>query len=114
MNCEKHPEVELLPDNTGNVSCYKCFTEGWLKDCRQIPIEESNYIINGVLYEGVIFKSKTTIYYGVEDGSVCNRDNCPGIIELEPVHDCSCHICPPCRNCEDRRMHCPECGWSDE
>ena len=56
---------------------------------------------------------------GIEEGDICNRCNlagkgCPGVIELEPVKDCSCHICPPCAQCLALRMFCPICYWEEK
>ncbi|AZC30095.1 hypothetical protein C4K38_2135 [Pseudomonas chlororaphis subsp. piscium] len=49
--------------------------------------------------------------FGYCEGDTCARDGCEGIIELEPVKDCSCHISAPCWNHENTDMHCPDCGW---
>lgn len=32
---------------------------------------------------------------GCDEGDVCNRDGCQGVMFLPPVRDCSCHINPP-------------------
>lgn len=47
---------------------------------------------------------------GTEEGDVCNRDGCEGIMWLPPVTDCSCHISPPCAQCERNAIVCNECG----
>jgi hypothetical protein len=45
----------------------------------------------------------------------CNRNGCDGVIELEPVVDCACHLYPPCNACVEQVARCPECDWrSDE
>lgn len=49
--------------------------------------------------------------FGYCEGDTCGRDGCTGVIELEPVKDCSCHISPPCWNHENADMYCHECGW---
>lgn len=49
--------------------------------------------------------------YGYEEGDICNRDCCEGVIEIEAVENCSCHISPPCWAHENADMWCPECGW---
>lgn len=49
--------------------------------------------------------------HGIEEGEVCNRDGCKGVIELEEHKGCSCHISPPCSACVDRDVFCPMCGW---
>jgi hypothetical protein len=51
---------------------------------------------------------------GTEEGNVCNRDGCKGVITYEPVNDCYCHISPPCLNCIDNKPRCPECGWEED
>lgn len=48
---------------------------------------------------------------GDEEGEVCNRDGCPGVLEFEKPENCSCHISPPCSSCTDVRLRCPECFW---
>ena len=48
---------------------------------------------------------------GFEEGEVCGRDGCEGVIQLEEHKGCSCHISPPCNNCVDRDVFCPQCGW---
>lgn len=50
--------------------------------------------------------------HGYEEGDICNRDGCQGIIEQESAdRSCYCHISPPCSVCVDDRHFCPECGW---
>lgn len=55
--------------------------------------------------------------FGKEEGTVCGRpgvdgeEPCPGIIEVEPIVNCICHINPPCPACVDVKLQCPECGW---
>jgi hypothetical protein len=52
---------------------------------------------------------------GWAPGEPCNRDNCEGVIELDPVVDCSCHLSPPCWAHENQAAVCPVCDWrSDE
>ncbi|WP_105446887.1 hypothetical protein [Pseudomonas paraeruginosa] len=48
---------------------------------------------------------------GYEEGSICNRGGCEGVIELERVENCSCHISPPCAAHTSADMCCPDCGW---
>jgi len=49
---------------------------------------------------------------GWEEGEVCNRDNCKGVIKRSEVENCDCHINPPCANCTDPSLqYCPECDW---
>ena len=49
--------------------------------------------------------------YGYEEGDVCRRDGCEGVIEIHPSENCSCHIAPPCSACTEHREHCPKCGY---
>jgi hypothetical protein len=49
--------------------------------------------------------------FGYGEGDKCLRDGCDGVIEIEPVSDCSCHISAPCWRHENADMHCPDCGW---
>lgn len=48
---------------------------------------------------------------GYEDGDICCRDGCDGIIAVAPVENCSCHIHPPCGPCTDAREYCHLCDW---
>lgn len=50
---------------------------------------------------------------GFEEGAICRRDGCQGVIEIEPVENCSCHISPPCSACTAPRAFCPECDWHE-
>lgn len=46
---------------------------------------------------------------GYEEGAICWRDQCPGIMIEEPEY-CSCHLGhAPCGGCM-YPIHCPECG----
>jgi len=48
---------------------------------------------------------------GHEEGDVCGRDGCEGVIEFTKSENCSCHISPPCHSCTSVKLHCPDCGW---
>jgi hypothetical protein len=50
---------------------------------------------------------------GYEEGSVCGRNGCKGVIELHPEEGCSCHINPPCSACTTPRAYCEECEWEE-
>lgn len=50
---------------------------------------------------------------GVEEGSVCGRNECKGIIAVHPVVNCSCHLNPPCSACTSPRNYCPVCDWEE-
>lgn len=53
--------------------------------------------------------------HGYEEGELCNRGGCCGIIErIEKDGCCSCHINPPCGYCTDPDTYCPECNWEYE
>lgn len=52
--------------------------------------------------------------HGIEEGDVCGRDGCLGVLEIEQPDNCSCHINPPCEACTNVKLVCPECGWKDE
>lgn len=51
---------------------------------------------------------------GSEEGSVCGRNGCEGVIAYQKSENCSCHISPPCSSCMSVRLHCPECDWEAE
>ena len=41
------------------------------------------------------------------EGDKC--PHCGGLIEFEPVENCSCHINPPCGACTSARLTCTNC-----
>lgn len=49
--------------------------------------------------------------FGQEEGAVCWRNGCQGIIAVVASENCSCHIAPPCGSCTTPREHCPVCDW---
>jgi hypothetical protein len=49
--------------------------------------------------------------FGDEEGAVCWRNGCQGVIALADVEGCSCHISPPCGPCTTPREFCPVCEW---
>lgn len=49
--------------------------------------------------------------FGDEEGAVCWRNGCQGVIVVRPVENCSCHIAPPCSQCTAPREVCPVCDW---
>ena len=48
---------------------------------------------------------------GFEEGDICRRSGCVGVIAEREVENCSCHISPPCGSCTEPREYCPECDW---
>lgn len=51
---------------------------------------------------------------GHEEGGVCGRDGCEGVIAFQKSENCSCHISPPCHSCTSVKLHCPNCDWEAE
>lgn len=50
---------------------------------------------------------------GFEEGDSCNRNGCDGIIVVDDVEGCTCHLFPPCSSCTDpSRIHCNTCNWN--
>ncbi|NWC11755.1 hypothetical protein HX776_23495 [Pseudomonas agarici] len=49
--------------------------------------------------------------FGYCEGDACARDGCAGVIELEQVKDCSCHLNAPCWRHQEADMCCTKCGW---
>lgn len=64
-------------------------------------------------FDGRFVDVSADVTPGVSDGDVCNRDGCEGILEYPPVKDCYCHLSPPCHNCTENPLTCPECGWDE-
>lgn len=50
---------------------------------------------------------------GTEEGDICGRYGCDGILEYSEVIRCTCFISPPCSNCVDNPLICPVCDWSE-
>jgi hypothetical protein len=55
-----------------------------------------------------------TTEIGTWEGDTCGRNGCKGIIALEPVESCSCHISPPCGACESQVAYCPVCNFRSD
>jgi hypothetical protein len=51
--------------------------------------------------------------YGFEDGAICGRDGCAGVIGSHDVENCSCHLGAPCGQCTSPKGFCPECDWEE-
>ncbi|MFY3577131.1 hypothetical protein ACOTI8_31005 [Achromobacter xylosoxidans] len=49
--------------------------------------------------------------HGCEEGDICGRQGCQGVIEFQKPENCSCHLGAPCYSCMSVQLHCPECGW---
>lgn len=52
--------------------------------------------------------------HGTEEGEVCLRDGCDGVLAYPKVVDCSCHLSPPCFACTENPLSCPACGWGED
>lgn len=52
--------------------------------------------------------------FGNEEGEMCWRNGCQGVISIIDIEGCSCHINPPCGACTSPREYCPVCGWLAE
>lgn len=54
---------------------------------------------------------------GIEEGELCNRDSCMGLIKDagKEGDGCSCHNgFPPCSYCTQQNQYCDVCGWEAE
>ena len=51
---------------------------------------------------------------GTEEGNVCGRDGCDGILVMTREGECRCHISPPCSSCVNMKPACPKCHWVQE
>jgi hypothetical protein len=53
---------------------------------------------------------------GEEEGAVCRRDGCTGVIELKNTSGeaCQCWRSAPCWPCMSTVPACPACGWESE
>lgn len=50
---------------------------------------------------------------GYTEDETCNRNGCVGVIKLNYVGSCSCHINPPCSHCTDATAYCEVCDWDE-
>lgn len=50
---------------------------------------------------------------GTEENSMCNRNGCNGKMQTQPIHNCSCHINPPCGACTDAKLSCSKCYFTN-
>ena len=48
------------------------------------------------------------------EGSKCENPGCDGTMEFAAPENCSCHISPPCRQCEEIELVCDVCGYTEE
>jgi hypothetical protein len=48
------------------------------------------------------------------EGSRCENPGCAGTMEFAVPKNCSCHISPPCRQCEELEPICNVCGYTEE
>jgi len=84
-----------------------------------IDFHERYPIIFGDIYTRAIQEGVIEIAtFGTEEGEICNRNGCKGIIEIIPDAElvdqgCSCHLSAPCEFCMNQHLACPECGWSE-
>lgn len=70
----------------------------------------------GVAFEFSKVEVVSEVKEGTDEGEVCNRDGCLGIIERDEHFSggCSCHTGnPPCSFCVDAKLHCPLCDWNE-
>lgn len=51
---------------------------------------------------------------GENEGEVCNRDGCSGLMGFNKVEVCTCFINPPCSRCTDNPLLCLKCGLEPE
>ena len=67
-------------------------------------------LIDDYAKSGFIKQPNLNFQIGYEEGDLCNRDGCRGIMGYNPVENCSCHINPPCSHCVENPCVCLECG----
>jgi len=60
----------------------------------------------------IIPETIPAIVPGTEEGDICGRDGCIGVIAFPKVENCRCHISPPCEACATNAPTCPDCEWS--
>lgn len=57
---------------------------------------------------------RTHVNLGYEEGAICGRDGCKGVISMHPPENCWCHIDAPCGACTAPRGYCPVCDWQEK
>lgn len=61
--------------------------------------------------ENMIKALAGNLVFGWEEGDICNRNGCLGILHLTIIEGCCCHISPPCHACTNQGIYCPSCYW---
>lgn len=51
---------------------------------------------------------------GFEEGAMCKRGGCAGMLFYDRAQNCNCHISPPCHACVDNPLTCTDCGWVED
>lgn len=49
--------------------------------------------------------------FGYEEGELCWRNGCHGVIAQGKTEGCSCFISSPCSACMTPKEYCPSCDW---
>lgn len=55
--------------------------------------------------------------HGEEEGAICGRSGCTGVLIVtndDTSSCCSCFQCAPCVYCTSSYRACPVCGWEEE
>lgn len=97
----------------------------WFNKWDALMIPRTEYNLNrlvdfGFLDSAWLNQDEGGLFYrlkgeGTEEGQMCNRDGCTGIITFhENDNACSCHIVAPCSSCCHNYEYCPECEWEPE
>lgn len=72
-----------------------------------------NYLIE---IDGIAVGEKAVyqkIKYGSREGDICNRNGCKGVMVLDDVENCSCHLRATCCQCFNRDLCCQVCGLNE-
>ncbi len=93
----------------GGELIQRCFPQ-LSDDQREIMISH----ICGVCFDKITEEPDEPDEDDISEGAACPEPDCDGYLVLHPVVNCSCHVMPPCDQCVNNPLTCPECGWESE
>lgn len=94
----------------GMLEAYDVHYNAWRRDLAWFDFNSDEYALRispDWKPEKAVEPSK-----GENEGDVCNRNGCDGVLHFPPVADCCCHVSPPCQRCIENELCCTKCDWT--
>ena len=88
-----------------------------IKVRENVMLHEDLFIVDKTLFKKYIEEDKNQCehyikelipYHGTEEGAICNRDGCEGVLQIKAEYYTRC------LQSEDVFLVCPECEWSSK